>query len=121
MAITHVKVTYSVQPQTASRVQELSTRWGVPKSEVIRRAIDQASRQEMVSPRLTPMQALTRLMATPSTMTAAEAKRFAREVRLSRRASGRKRGEQQDREWKKYEEGRAARQVPPDQRFRPVR
>jgi hypothetical protein len=109
MAITHVKVTYSVQPSTAQRVQELSTKWGVPKSEVIRRAVEGAERQELASPRLTPMEALKRLMSTPSPLTPAEAKKWATEIRLSRRASGRKRGAQQDREWKKYEKGLAAR------------
>jgi hypothetical protein len=103
MAITHVKVTYSVRPHTAQRVQELSTKWGVPKSEVIRRAIDEAARQEVVIPRMTPLEALRKLMANPSPMKAAEAERWTREIRESRRASGRKRGAQLDREWKKYE------------------
>ncbi len=110
MAISHVKVTYSVQPHTAVRVQELATKWGVPKSEVIRRAVDAASRQEAISPRLTPMQALERLRSTKSKMTAAAAKKFEREVRLSRRASGRKRGLQQDREWRKYAKSGAGRE-----------
>jgi hypothetical protein len=109
MAITHVKVTYSVQPGTAQRVQELATKWGVPKSEVIRRAVEGAEQRELVKPRLTPMEALKRLMSTPSMMKPGEAKKWMNEVRLSRRASGRKRGEQQDRQWKKYEKGLAAR------------
>jgi hypothetical protein len=111
MAITHVKVTYSVQPRTAQRVQELATKWGVPKSEVIRRAVEGAEQQELISPRLTPMQALEKLMSTAPTLAPGEAKRFEREVRLSRRASGRKRGAQLDREWKKYEKNLAARKI----------
>lgn len=109
MAITHVKVTYSVQPSTAQRVQELATKWGVPKSEVIRRVIDDAAKSEVIRPRLTPLQALRELMSTPLSITPQEAKRWEREIRLSRRASGRKRGAEQDREWKKYEKARAAR------------
>jgi len=40
MAVTTTKVTYSLKPETVDRVQELATAWGVPKSEVIRRAVD---------------------------------------------------------------------------------
>ncbi len=42
MAITTCKVTYSLRPETVDRVQELATQWGVPKSEVIRRVVEQA-------------------------------------------------------------------------------
>jgi hypothetical protein len=109
MAITHVKVTYSVQPRTARRVQELAIRWGVPKSEVIRRVVEEAENDDSRSPRLTPRQALEWLASTPAKMTAAEVKKFDREIRSSRRASGRKRGERQDKEWKKYARSRAVR------------
>jgi hypothetical protein len=109
MAITHVKVTYSVRPHTAQRVQELATKWGVPKSEVIRRVVDEAAKEEAISPRMTPLEALRKLMSTPSPLKAAEAERWSREIRESRRASGRKRGAQLDREWKKYERVVAAR------------
>ena len=91
------------------RVQELAIRWGVPKSEVIRRVVEAAENEESNSPRWTPRQALEWLASTPATMTAAEAKKFDREVRLSRRASGRKRGRQQDKEWERYARGRAVR------------
>ncbi len=40
MAVTTSKVTYSLKPQTVDRVQELATAWGIPKSEVIRRAVE---------------------------------------------------------------------------------
>lgn len=90
MAITHVKVTYSVQPRTAQRIQELAAKWGVPKSEVIRRVIDEASVEKPIISRPTPIQAL-RLLQTSMGMSADAAKKFEREVRLSRRASGLKR------------------------------
>jgi hypothetical protein len=112
MAITHVKVTYSVQPYTAQRIQELATKWGVPKSEVIRRAVDGASRGDAILPHLTPVQALDRLSSTPSKITAAAARQFAREVQSSRRASGRKRGAEQDRTWNKYAKAHASRHSP---------
>jgi predicted DNA-binding protein len=99
MAITHVKVTYSVRPHTAQRVQELSTKWGVPKSEVIRRVIDEAAKEEAISPRMTPLEALRKLMENPSPMKAAQAERWTREIRESRRASGRKRDAMMKRAW----------------------
>ena len=40
MAVTTSKVTYSLKPETVDRVQELTTAWGVAKSDVIRRAVD---------------------------------------------------------------------------------
>jgi hypothetical protein len=91
MAITHVKVTYSVQPRTAQRVQELAVKWGIAKSEVIRRAVDAAINNEEATSQLTPLQALDELMSTEG-LSASEADRWNREIRLSRRASGRKRG-----------------------------
>jgi len=90
-------------------VQELSTKWGVPKSEVIRRAIDEAARQEVVMPRMTPLEALQKLRATPSPLTRAQGEAWQREMRLSRRASSRKRDQMMEREWKKYEKMVAAR------------
>jgi hypothetical protein len=91
MAITHVKVTYSVQPSTARRVQELATKWGIPKSEVIRRAVERAEPGEFPAAGLTPLQALRKLQKVAG-ITMSQADKFSREVRVSRRASGRKRG-----------------------------
>ena len=91
MAVTTCKVTYSLKPETVDRVQELATAWGVPKSEVIRRAIARADREEHRSNKLTPLQALDELQSYAG-ITQAQAKKFNTEVRLSRRASGLKRG-----------------------------
>lgn len=110
MAITHVKVTYSVQARTAQRVAELSSRWGVPKSEVIRRVIDEAATGKSTLPKkLTPIEVIERLMSTPSRMKPGEAEAWTREIRRSRRASGHKRGTQLENAWKKYKKGLAER------------
>lgn len=39
MAVTTGKVTYSLKPETVDRLPKLATSWGMPKSEVIRRAV----------------------------------------------------------------------------------
>jgi predicted DNA-binding protein len=58
MAITTCKVTYSLRPETVGRVQELATQWGVPKSEVIRRVVEQAENLAAKEEVSTPLQAL---------------------------------------------------------------
>jgi predicted transcriptional regulator len=65
MAITVAKVTYSLKPETVSRVEELALKWKVPKSEVIHRAINQASLNESLAEKpLSPLEALKRLQKT---------------------------------------------------------
>jgi ribbon-helix-helix CopG family protein len=91
IAVTVNKVTYSLKPETVDRVEELAVKWGIPKSEVIRRAIAQVSREERFIPKLTPLQALNELQ-TFAGITQEQAEKFNREVRSSRRASSRKRG-----------------------------
>jgi predicted transcriptional regulator len=91
MAIMTSKVTYSLKPETVDRVQELAIAWGVPKSEVIRRAVHDLDYSDGASLKLTPLEALKKLQ-TQAGLTKAEAKKFSDEVRISRRASGRKRG-----------------------------
>jgi hypothetical protein len=92
MAITtSCKVTYSLRAETVARVQELATQWGIPKSEVIRRVVDEVKVDDFSSPRLTPLQALQELQ-TKAGITKAQGKKFKEEIRASRRASGRKRG-----------------------------
>jgi hypothetical protein len=88
MAVTTSKVTYSLKPETVDRVQELATAWGVPKSEVIRRAVDQIGRlgNEKVP---TPLEALEWLQK--NGVSAEVAAKWNREVLLERRAWGRKR------------------------------
>lgn len=45
MAIPKVKGTYSLDVETVRRLEEVAQRWGVSKSEALRRAIDSAARQ----------------------------------------------------------------------------
>ena len=89
MAVTTSKVTYSLKPETVDRVQELATAWGVPKSEVIRRAVDKLP-QELPSEEkvLTPLEALDRLQK--NGISAEAATGYIRELRRERRAWGRK-------------------------------
>jgi predicted transcriptional regulator len=90
MAVTTSKVTYSLKPETVDRVQELATAWGVPKSEVIRRAVDQLEllgNEEKKIP--TPLEALEWLQK--NGISAKAAAKWNREVLLERRAWGRKR------------------------------
>jgi predicted transcriptional regulator len=90
MAVTTSKVTYSLKPETVDRVQELATAWGVPKSEVIRRAVDQAKPESGQKERVpTPLEALEWLQK--NGISAAEAAKFNAEVKRERRAWGRRR------------------------------
>jgi Arc/MetJ-type ribon-helix-helix transcriptional regulator len=91
MAIT-TKVTYSLKPQTVERVQELALEWGVPRSEVVRRAIENLALEELhPRTRETPLDTFLRLQKSDGISPAAAAK-FNAEVRRERRASGMKRG-----------------------------
>lgn len=91
MAVTTSKVTYSLKPETVERVQELATAWGVPKSEVIRRAVDGVAQAEVEKKKIpTPLEALEWLQK--NGISAKAAAKWNREVRASRRASGRHRG-----------------------------
>jgi len=91
MAVTTSKVTYSLKPETVDRVQELARAWGIPKSEVVRRAVesldaDAAPRKE------TPLEILERIEREGTGIPKTAADKFLREVRRERRASGLKRG-----------------------------
>ena len=91
MAVTTSKVTYSLKPETVDRVAELATAWGVPKSEVIRRAVDGISNSENPEKKVpTPLEALEWLQK--NSISAKAAAKWNRELRASRRASGRHRG-----------------------------
>jgi predicted DNA-binding protein len=84
------KVTYSLKPETVARVQELAAQWGIPKSEVIRRIVDKATMIDLSEPKvLSPLEALDRLQK--NGISAEAAARYVREIRLERRAWGRKR------------------------------
>jgi len=93
MAITTSKVTYSLKPETVDRVQELATAWGVPKSEIIRRAVDKMplklSLETPVEKKVsTPLEALDWLQK--NGISSAAARKYNAEIRRERRAWGRK-------------------------------
>jgi ribbon-helix-helix CopG family protein len=89
MAITTAKVTYSLKPETVDRVQELSIRWGVPKSEVIRRAIAKVPPDGEPASRVpTPLEALAWFKK--NGISHAAATKYNAEIRRERRAWGRK-------------------------------
>ena len=80
MAVTTSKVTYSLKPETVDRVQELATAWGVPKSEVIRRAIDKLPKElPPEEKKLTPLEALAWLQK--NGISAAAAAKYNAEIR----------------------------------------
>jgi predicted transcriptional regulator len=90
MAVTTSKVTYSLKPETVDRVQELATAWGVPKSEVIRRAVDRVPQDLPAEEKvLTPLEALDWLQKNGISDEAAA--KYNAEIRRERRAWGRKR------------------------------
>lgn len=89
MAITTAKVTYSLKPETVLRIEELAVKWGVPKSEVVRRAVEHAGQGETAEKVPTPLEALAWLQKNGISRTAAN--KYIREIRLERRAWGRKR------------------------------
>jgi hypothetical protein len=93
MAVTTSKVTYSLKPETVDRVQELATAWGVPKSEVIRRAVDKVSGEKpVVEKRETPLEIFLRIQRIGSGISPKVAAKWCAEIHRERRASGRKRG-----------------------------
>ncbi len=89
MAITTCKVTYSLRPETVDRVQELATQWGVPKSEVIRRVVEQAKDLPADEVAKTPLEALEWFRK--NGISAEAAAKWNAEVLRERRAWGHKR------------------------------
>jgi len=89
MAVTTSKVTYSLKPETVDRVAELAVAWGVPKSEVIRRAVDQVSALGNEEKAQTPLEALEWFRT--NGISAEAAAKWNAEVLRERRAWGRKR------------------------------
>ena len=89
MAITTCKVTYSLRPETVDRVQELATQWGVPKSEVIRRVVEQAENLAAKEEVSTPLQALEWFRK--NSISTEVAAKWNAEVLRERRAWGRRR------------------------------
>jgi predicted transcriptional regulator len=90
MAVTTSKVTYSLKPETVDRVQELAAAWGVPKSEVIRRAVDKLPLKKPAQEKAsTPLEALEWFRT--NGISSEVAAKWNAEVLRERRAWGRKR------------------------------
>ena len=79
-----IKVTYSLDVETVRVLERAAQRWGVSKSEALRRAIHTATRHET-----DPRGALGMLdeLQSAAALDAAPAKRWADSVRAERRAS----------------------------------
>ena len=89
MAITTAKVTYSLRPETVSRIEELSLQWGVAKSEVVRRVVAGAGTGATTEKKpKSPLEALDWLQK--NGISKAAAAKWKAEVRRERRAWDRK-------------------------------
>ncbi len=89
MAVTH-KVTYSLKPHVVERISELAVQWGVPKSEIVQRAVNQLADRTLDSSRKeSPLEIFLRMQKRDGISRAVAAK-FNREVRRARRAADRK-------------------------------
>jgi hypothetical protein len=86
MAIPKIKATYSLDEDTVRLLEKVAERWGVSKSEALRRAIRAAAHSEVASN--PALQTLTRIQDSLG-LTAAVAAAWARRARAERRASGR--------------------------------
>ena len=81
MARTSVKATYSLDVETVRELERMAKRWGVPKSEALRRAIHSAAGQ--VDERNEALEALDRLQRSIN-LTPAEIEAWAQESRAIR-------------------------------------
>ncbi len=87
MAIMTIRSTYALDAETVRRLEEIARRWGVSKSEALRRAIRTAAGR---STRSQPSNALDELQRSLG-LSAGTARAWARQIRQERRASGQER------------------------------
>ena len=90
MAIPKIKATYSLDVQSVEKLQELARRWGVSKSEALRRLIDQAE-VPAGEPNREALQALDELQAMMK-LTKADAEKWQKQILEERRAASEHRG-----------------------------
>lgn len=88
MAVTTNKSTYSLDVESVRRLEELARRWGVPKSEVLRRAIRIAAKEERLD-ESSKLAALDRLQASLRERKV-DISQWARDARAERSAAGRR-------------------------------
>ena len=89
MAIPKIKSTYSLDVETVRMLESLARRWNVSKTEVVRRAIRAAAREEIQGER-SALESL-RLLQASVKARGVDLKRWEREIRAERRASSIKR------------------------------
>jgi Ribbon-helix-helix protein, copG family len=89
MAVPMIKSTYSLDLDTVRKVERLAARWKVSKSEVLRRAVAVAAKEEAPAD-LTPLEALRKLQDHLK-LTPQQAREWEAEVRRERRAPVRNR------------------------------
>lgn len=89
MAIMTVRSTYALDPDTVRRLDEVARRWGVSKSEALRRAIRAVAGQSAGS-RRGPTEALDALQRSLG-LSGGPARSWARQMRQERRALRRER------------------------------
>lgn len=88
MAIMTIRSTYALDPETVRRLDDVARRWGVSKSEALRRAIRAASDQRDVSgqDRLAALSELQKSLD----LTPKAAKTWIRQVKRERETFGRR-------------------------------
>lgn len=88
-----VKVTFTLDTETVTRLQQASDRLSMPKSQVIREAVQEYYQhlgRLSESERARMARVLKEVMAQPPSRTAAEVDRELRSIRQARRSGGRK-------------------------------
>jgi hypothetical protein len=91
-----IKMTFTLDRETADRIDKTARRLGLPKSGVVREAVaEYAARAGRLgeAERLRMLRVLDRVTKRPATRPQAEVEREIKEVRAARRAGGRSRGE----------------------------
>lgn len=86
MAVTTIKSTYSLDVESVRRLEELARRWRVPKSEVLRRAIRIAAKEERLD-ESSKLAALDRLQASLREREV-DISQWARDARAERYSAG---------------------------------
>ena len=89
MAIPKVKGTYSLDVETIRRLEQVAERWGVSKSEALRRAIHAASGQQ--GPAVPRPLEIFRELARSLALTEAQADGWAGRARAERKSASRRR------------------------------
>ncbi len=82
MAVPKIKSTYTLDVETVEALEEMAHRWGVSKSEALRRAIHATAQQSVVS----RVEALTKLQESIG-LTPAKASAWVRRSQANRRSS----------------------------------